>query len=164
MAINVFEPPLILRLHLVSKDDFMEYKEILESEVTVGEQYDKIPSIFTNLDSYPEHTNLACWNCDRLFDTRPIFVPSSITQNDNDKIEIQVHGNFCSFNCAMSYIILNYPRSLIEYKKRLCYLYEIFNKKKVYDIQPAHSKIVQQKYGGNTTSQQYNIMMDQLKN
>lgn len=50
-----------------------------------------------------EHNNIEnqkfnCWWCCHSFDTEPVYIPRSYKDNI-----FNVYGNFCSFNCSLSY-------------------------------------------------------------
>jgi len=141
--------------------------------------YDKIPVLFTIINSWPKSTNLLCWNCSRTFNTIPWFEPQSIEpatetiakKNTNDiiinnkKIIIGVKGNFCSCNCVMSHINL-YSKDISEKLNKIMMLkvvYEIFNNGKTISdikISPAHTEMIQ--YGGTYTEQEYQKKIEQL--
>lgn len=45
--------------------------------------YEKLPYIFTGMNTWQKKTNLHCWYCGLAFDDVPIFVPKSIEPNNN---------------------------------------------------------------------------------
>ena len=47
----------------------------------------------------PNKTNISCWWCAHEFDNIPCYIPIKIV-NDT----YYVHGNFCTYNCALSYM------------------------------------------------------------
>jgi len=51
---------------------------------------------------YPKSTNILCWWCCHSFDKQPRFIP---TRYDDIRQRYQIQGNFCSWECAKSYLI-----------------------------------------------------------
>lgn len=161
--------PPILKLKFVSRKDYKPIEDILdeilnESTVTYSSEpiYDELPTKLITADEFPMYTNLLCWNCDRGFSNRPFFIPTSIRRNDKDQVEIGCKGNFCSVNCAYSWICLHYAGEIkAQMVKRLQYVHKLF-----YGVEAvlilAHSKTIQKKYGGDLTEQQYNEKMQML--
>jgi len=96
-----------------------------------------------------EKTNIACWWCTYNFDNTPCFIPD---RYNNGKY--YVFGCFCSYNCALAYILKD-----DEYKKNL----RISLIKKLYielygkddDLLPSHPKEILQKFGGEKTIDEY---------
>jgi hypothetical protein len=147
--------------------------------------YDKIPAVFTTLDKWPKSTNLLCWWCCRSFKTRPWFEPLSIeptsetANNEQGKILsgkdliqcenkkglcISTNGNFCSANCVQSHIN-NFSRDLSDKLNRssmLRYVYEIYNRKSIPDIQPAPVKTIRIQFGGSYSDNEYQSKIDHL--
>lgn len=126
--------------------------------------YKKLPPIFENIDTWCKSTNLLCWNCTLNFDSIPVFIPGVIepchkaktneNQDDaknNQQFSISVHGVFCSFGCAKTYVDThNYSISdKIETHSKLKLLYKIFYNKKMKDI-PSYPALTQMKqFGGD---------------
>ena len=162
-------------------EDFFHDK-LLNDNNSSSKIYDKIPMIFTNLDSWPKTINLLCWNCKRTIKGRPWFEPQSIdpicTKNVgeiltskqlirnyiyNNNYYINVKGCFCSPNCVMRYIH-TYSKNLADRINKISMLlmvYEIFVNVKVRDIPlaPMVTDLIQ--YGGTLTEQDYqNIIND----
>lgn len=55
------------------------------------------------LPSWPEHTDVHCWNCCHTFSTVPVSIPRS---SENIRTSYyEVYGVFCSLNCAKKYIL-----------------------------------------------------------
>ena len=154
---------------LLDKNNKIEEKKV----------YDKIPVLFTNINTWPKTTNLNCWYCSRNFKNRPWFEPQSIepatetiiekTNNytiyNNKKIVLGVKGIFCSCNCVYSYIML-YCRDISDKLNKIMMLkilYEIFNEgKSIVDIKPAPHFTEMQKFGGNITESEYQRLIESL--
>lgn len=105
--------------------------DVTELELSVKcrpsiKKYDSIPTQFTGRDSWPKSTNLLCWYCNQPFDNFPWAIPISCSKNliadDSDVTDVSdasllesfgtfkealvmdVHGNFCSCSCSLTYI------------------------------------------------------------
>lgn len=132
------------------KNSFEEFKEI---------KYDKIPKTFTGVENWIKQTNLKCWFCDLNFYNAPVFIPTSLEDSANSTSvcgNMDVMGNFCSWNCAAGYINIHYTDDRKwEYHELLKILYKTFTGKSIEDIieSPPKTKMVQ--YGGNMTQLDY---------
>lgn len=75
-----------------------------------AEQIVSVMGAYTNVNEYPVSTAVWCHNCSHAFAGIPVMLPHLqclITKR------YEVHGTFCSFNCAKRYALdLNMPRSL----------------------------------------------------
>ena len=153
-----YQPPNILRLTGITLNDYIPIEDIADrcliqtlDEVVLPEMtYDKIPRVFTCIETWPHNTNLHCWQCGFTFDGSPKFVPTYVREFENT-IEFGVHGNMCTFNCAELWIIINYA-SKEDHRWRaqdnLCLLYYLFTGNRVSRIHPAPNKTELKKYGG----------------
>lgn len=129
-----------------------------------GENYNKIPPIFKNIDEWPKRTNLKCWYCSLNFDSIPIFIPIHCYLNNiSNKQEFDVLGNFCSFNCAKSHLDIFFKDNFI-YSKNLLILYNIINNKQVIDIESAPDKFDLNIYGGHLNQDEYKNKIHNLLN
>lgn len=108
--------PLEDRLEQFLKD---ELPPVQPADIVV---YDRIPRQYTR-DSWPASTNLRCWNCDRHFCGRPLFVPSSISIGRGGHlvmdVDVEQGGNFCHQNCAFTHICRNPAFSPTQRDNRL---------------------------------------------
>lgn len=136
-------------------------------------KYDLIPMQFTGRDSWPKSTNLLCWYCSRSFDEFPWTVPISCSRNliadDSDVTDVSdasllesfgtfkealvmdVHGNFCSCSCALTYIKRILDPTIInrhESERLLLMFAEIITIKKMTHIALADPPTLMQKYCG----------------
>jgi hypothetical protein len=111
---------------------------------------DKIPSVFTGLDSWPAHSNLRCWSCTFTFDGRPSFVPTYLRENASGGLEVGVLGNTCTFNCAELMIETSGlpPEERQRMQENLCVVYFLFTGHHVTRIKPAPPKTKLHQYGG----------------
>ena len=119
-------------------------------------KYDKIPNVFTSLESWPETTNIKCWACKYSFSKMPVFIPTYLSEPDAD-MKIGVRGNFCGFNCAARYILTNFKTNSEIWKAqdRLKYLHLLLTGTYLSDIQPSPEYTEQEEYGGNMTQGQF---------
>lgn len=119
--------------------------------------YNKIPTVFTNLQEWPTNTNLRCWVCGFSFDGAPKFMPTYLRQIEG-AIEFGVEGNMCTFNCVSLYIIIKYEGNVNarwNYQNNLAVLYKIFTGRDTYFIKPAYPKTRLKMYGGDWTEEQF---------
>lgn len=177
----------ILFLQGVFKKDCKHVEEffherLLHESVRETKLYDKIPLVFTGLDTWPKSTNLLCWNCNRGFKTRPWFEPQSIDplsrgtagvlltgdeikNNHNiDACRIAVRGNFCSPHCVVKHII-TYSKNLAERLNKinmLLYVHTIFTGIVALTIFSAPERFDMEQYGGSMSQQEYQKKLDEL--
>lgn len=114
--------------------------------------YDNIDPIFTSMDNWKRGSNIHCWTCDFTFSTISVFIPLNIKYADDEKWNISVYGNFCSFPCAMRHII-DYMNP--ELQNNLLELYNIFYDVKIYKIPPTPRRYNMCKYGGYMSEEMY---------
>lgn len=149
-------------------DDIFE-KQIIEQlnyNTPYIDIYNKIPLIFTSLDTWIKKTNLNCWNCCLEFDSIPVFIPKIIEPSVYDEYNISTYGCFCSFSCAMAHNNI-YNKKIcdnIHVKNMLLFLYKIYNKKSVREIIASPSKFQMTQYGGNLEKIQYKNEIIKIKN
>lgn len=149
-------------LFSLEKDEDEDLFDILKKKS--GNNFDKIPTIFTSLKDWIKKTNLKCWYCSLNFDSIPVFLPIYIYKKDNILYQ-DVHGNFCSFNCVKSYIDLHYNSDdTFIYNQNLLKLYKLFNNKSIVDIDLAPSKFDIDIYGGYMTEDEYKNKLRNLIN
>lgn len=157
-----FVPPNILYLDGITMKDYESMEDIFHKQLMErchnepdpnprNEQYDAIPKVFTCLNTWPKKTNLKCWMCDFIFDDPPKFIPTYIKNIADDKIEVGVLGNMCSFACTNKYISTNFHRKDQAWKllDNLVILYKLFTGKSVYYIPEAPCKTTMRQYGGS---------------
>lgn len=126
-------------------------------------KYEKIPSYFEGIESWPKHTNIRCWSCTRIFDGIPVFVPTNIRSEDGIKPRIKTEGNFCTFGCASTYIRNYCTGNKWQKLNNLCTLYTLFNPGcKITSIPSNPTYIDIEEYGGDYTLE--HIKNDILRN
>ncbi len=133
-------------------------ERIADNTKTPKITYDKIPPIFTGLETWPSSTNLHCWYCDFTFNNVPIFIPKTIEfieaspGSSKPGVKMSTVGNFCTFHCAAAYCMYSFNNLYIN---NLLYLYYIFTGKATKFITLSHRKISMEKYGGDLTELEY---------
>jgi hypothetical protein len=149
----------------IPNDDIFEQQIIdqLKTESPV-DIYNKIPSIFTNNETWIKKTNLKCWYCDLTFANIPVFIPKLI-EPINTGYNICTHGSFCSFCCALAYNNTHNTRICenIRVKEMLLFLYKIFTGSAVSEICESPSKYLMQQYGGDLDPMTYRNNVQELK-
>ena len=172
MNIKEFKIPKILFIKSVFIKDCIEIDDIFEQQILDSIKtpvkiinFVRLPSTFTNLESWVTKTNIKCWYCDLNFDDVPIFIPKLIEPNLL-AYSIKTHGCFCSFSCAMTFINLYYKKMCdnIHMKEMLYFLYKLFNKKNAKEIYDATSKYNMIHYGGKLSVCQYKDHILKLNN
>jgi len=147
-----------------AEDDMQSYlMNISCNQTNITEhEYDEIPKTFTGIDSWIKKINLLCWSCSCGFNNMPWFIPKYYNKS-GDKIEMGVHGVFCSPNCAADGIICEFGSSRMEIIKEkqelLKILYYIFNNKKITYIPVPVNKTVMVQYGGTIKQSEYRYIL-----
>ena len=104
-----------------------------------------------------EKTKLACWWCTCNFDETPCFIPEKYIDG-----KYYVFGNFCSYNCVLSYIMKD-----DEYKvaNRVSHVKKIYSELYETDepLFPAPPKELLNKFGGPMTIEEYKNTLQQLE-
>lgn len=146
--------------------------------------YNKIPSVFTDVDKWPKKTNLLCNWCTRKFDTFPWFEPQSIEpvsigdvgivlspskliRNNLQKgFSIITKGIFCSVNCVSAFIHKNYRNLSDKHNKleMLKFLYLLVTGNSVCEILPSPEFTEMLQYGGQLSRIEYQKKIDDLQN
>ncbi len=107
---------------------------------------------FIKTEEWAKSTDIKCWWDSYNFDNVPCSIPFNYV---NTKFE--VFGCFCSFNCALAYIINSNIDKKDEKISLLHLLYrKIYNKND--NFEPAPKKEILLDYGGNLTIEQYRNM------
>jgi hypothetical protein len=180
MDLQSYKPVNILFLRGCFVDDCDSIEDLFDARL-LGETsedapfksteivYDKIPSTFKNMGTWITSTNLLCWSCDCVFYSIPIFVPTAIkcgpsgtcSNHINIVDDMDTLGNFCSWNCASSYIDCNFKGSRKwEIHEFLKMLYTVFTKKTIPQITASCDKTTMVQYGGAKTRQEYRKMLE----
>jgi hypothetical protein len=169
--------PNILHLGGITLNDFVPIEDVFDEKVLEvvekGDQgseplpFEKIPAVFTSVEEWPFSTNLRCWSCTFTFDGPPCFVPTFVRTGSDDRVEVGVEGNFCTFNCAARYIDDTYPPQAYAAKHWrmqdiLCLVYFYFKGHRVRHIKPAPRKTELIGFGGDLDEEDFWARMREL--
>lgn len=140
--------------------------------------YKKLPSIFTDIESWEKKTNLLCWNCTLQFTSIPVFIPSVIEpitiknkiereKSNIQKFSISVYGVFCSFGCTRQFIE-NHNYSIsdkTETINKLRLLHKLFyNNMKMKEMTCYPRPLEMRQYGGDLSIEDFKEQMENIKN
>jgi len=98
-----------------------------------------------NIEEWPQKTDICCWWCCHTFETPPAFIP---THYDSFNKRFKITGNFCTWNCAKSYLFgeMSFQnRQSVHYFTSLLLSLKI----KPYDIKPAPPRLTLKIFGGS---------------
>lgn len=102
-----------------------------------------------HVDNKKNTSGIACWWCSCDFDTTPCFIPEKYRNGT-----YYVFGNYCSYNCALAYILKDDEYKIDNRKSLVKKLYsELYETNQ--PLQPAHPKEILQKFGGPMTIDEY---------
>ena len=164
--VDEFKSPNILFLKGVYLRNCKDVGDIMEERlaeiITYGDcdmpkkqKYDKIPRLFTNVETWIKKTNLYCWSCGCTFHWNPVFIPESINFSGvlrNEFKPIVPIGNFCSFLCANNHINAEFSQHLRWEKTELLkILHKIMTGISIMDIPEGPKKTKMVRYGGMLT-------------
>lgn len=174
---DIFEQQILENMS-IPNSDFDLNKSLLLSNTndynfeSQNINYNKLPQIFSNINSWPKKTNLLCWHCSLNFNTVPIFIPKAIepiisknTDLNDEKYSISIYGVFCSFGCAWKFIDSgSYSKvEKIEQKNKLSFLYKYFYKVKMQEIISYPEPYIMKQYGGELSIEEYKHKIDTFK-
>ncbi len=128
--------------YVIQRDDILIDKKV--KDIMIQYQY------CNQTHEWPKATNYHCYWCCYPFKTMPCFIPISL----KDKI-YQVYGNFCSFNCALSF---NFDSNHVNYGERNLLIQDLYYK--IYGFNSpkltfAPPKQVLEMFGGSVTIEDY---------
>jgi hypothetical protein len=174
MNIKEYKVPKILFIKGVFIKDCIQIDDLFEQQII--EQlnqdeddiiiYNKIPSTFTCMNTWPTKTNIKCWTCDLNFDGVPVFIPKLIEPSPTDSgYSMGVLGCFCGFTCAMTHNNLFNGKLCQNIKSRdmLMFLYNIFLNHHVKEIYESPSKYMMKQYGGDVDPISYKKLISKLE-
>lgn len=111
----------------------------------------------TQITTWPEHTDVRCWNCCHTFDTVPICIPKSKLNTDT-KLYYEVYGVFCSINCAKK-MVLGTPShdqpELLMQLNELCVNVYGLSPDDVFNAKPSPPRMFLTMFGGHMSIEQY---------
>lgn len=127
-----------------------------ESGYQTNQTYNKIPQSFTDINTWPTHTNLLCFECSCPFTWPAVFIPEAINPCGVHRgvyKPIKPIGNFCSFICANMHIDKIYSKQdRWEKRELLKLLHTIMSGGKVIlDIDKGVKYTEMEQYGGTMT-------------
>ncbi len=128
--------------YVIQRDDVLIDKKI--KDVMIQYQY------CNQTREWPKATNYHCYWCCHAFKTIPCFIPCSLKNN-----VYEVYGNFCSFNCALSF---NFHSNDVNYGERSLLIQDLYYKLYGFDAPKltfAPSKEVLEMFGGSVTIEEY---------
>lgn len=115
-----------------------------QTNVTIMLQHGK------DANEWPKTTNIWCWWCCYPFETMPCFIP---TKYDSLRARFKITGNFCSWNCAKSYICFDGLGS--RRKDMHMFTSLMFHLKLPVNIKLAPRKEVLKRFGGTITIEEF---------
>jgi hypothetical protein len=149
--------PKVLFINGVKKNDLIRSRHVhvKPEEVRNKIVYANIPSRVILRKDLGKEVTCRCWQCDIEFTGAEIFFPKVIEEN-----KFLAEGTFNSFKCLLSYILLHYGSSSdeVESINKANYLrreLEKLNPQKKYTFEPAISKYIMEKYGGELPENEY---------
>ena len=151
--------------NIYNNDIFDKFnKKNLEYSESIISDKNKCVSIFTDFSDankkniWPSKTNIHCLWCCFSFDTSPYAIPIRKVED-----KYQMFGNFCTAECAASYIFemnyLNETEKMESYSMLNC----IYKSKSSTGIKFAPSKLCLKKFGGRLTIEQYRNIISSNK-
>jgi hypothetical protein len=105
----------------------------------------------SEIKTIPDHVDVACFWCCHAFDNKPVVLP---IRDQGDFI--QVHGNFCSPECAMAYL---FEQRLDSYARweQLSLLNRIYGSAE--PLRPAPPKQILKLFGGPMPIEEYRSLL-----
>lgn len=168
---STIKPPNVLFIKGVFKrdcvtEDSMERTMIekINGDLTitdVTETYEKLPTIFRSIETWPNSTNILCWHCGLQFTQIPVFIPKviepAVTKNTDNTHNITVYGVFCCFGDAHAFIEESNMSFVekVEAKNKLRYLHQLFYGASMCEFPSYPSKFDMIQYGGNMSQAKY---------
>jgi len=111
----------------------------------------------SELKKLPDHSDSACFWCCHTFTHRPVILPIRDTGE-----YIQVTGNFCSPECATSYLFDMRQDSHTRWEQ-LSLLYRLYGEVCKGHIRPAPPRSVLSLFGGTLSIQEYRMLLQSQK-
>ena len=160
---NVFIRDCVILDDLLEKNLMDAANETLEI-TEINNMYIKLPIVFTSFSTWVKTTNIQCCYCDRTFSDPPVFIPKSAEPTSTGYI-MGTEKCFCSFNCAVKYINISYPKihENINKKGMLNLLFKEFYGINPNEIIPAPDKEIMIQYGGDITAREYHLEIRKLQ-
>jgi len=166
---NPIPPSTVEAYNAIADNPFQEDAEVIQQQKQVVEQtttttssnQEPVPDYYkksTLLIQYkateeirkiPEQVDIACFWCCHRFDTRPVILPIK-----DKTVYIEVQGNFCSPECAMSYL---FDLRMDSYSRweQLSLLNRIYGPAVGGPIKPAPPRQILKLFGGPMSIEDY---------
>ena len=128
--------------YVIQRDNLLVEKKI--SDFMIQYQY------CNQTCEWPTATQYHCYWCCHAFESIPCFIPISLKNN-----LYEVYGNFCSFNCALSF---NFNSNHINYGERSLLIQDLYFKIYGFDapkLSFAPPKEILDLFGGSITIEEY---------
>jgi hypothetical protein len=161
------KPPVIskkLILKGIYPDDFAQNESIYEKvpQQTQNTEkiivYTEIPRKFTSVKDWPQFSNLKCWTCDLIPNGYPRFIPENLEKDAEGNDICDARGNFHEWNCAVRYVLTEFPKELQwDTLQAICLFESKFSGRRREKIMPSPSKVSMKEYCGSAglTQKQY---------
>jgi len=142
--INIIDNPSIDLCEIDIPDERIVIKQKRKTRKKIIEDSDRIYKVLLD---WPKTTNLLCWWCCHPFETSPKCIP---TGYDNKRERFQVTGNFCSWNCAKSFTLDEFPLQISNLTRLIQKIHGF-----IPEIISAPPKILLKSFGGSMSIDEY---------
>lgn len=118
----------------------------------------------TPLSSWPERTDVHCWNCCHRFDTVPVSIPRSTMIEK--KFYYEVYGVFCSLNCAKKFLLEQHThdqQQLLMQLNDLCVNVYGMDSENVFNAKEAPPRIFLKMFGGHMDIEEYRAKSEHVR-
>lgn len=103
-----------------------------------------------DVNEWPQETEVLCWWCCHPFKTPPAFIP---TQFDSINKRYKITGNFCTWNCAKSYLFGE--KEFQNRQSKHLFTRLLLTLKIPYDIKPAPPRLTLKTFGGPLSIEEF---------
>lgn len=102
------------------------------------------------INEWPQKTNVLCWWCCHPFEKPPAFIP---TKFDSINKRYKITGNFCTWNCAKSYLFGE--KSFQNRQSKHLFTSLLLYLKIPYNIKPAPPRLTLKTFGGPLSIEEF---------
>lgn len=163
----------IIKFSNTRKSDIENIVVHSPSESAFVKTVDVLPKYFDGVSNWPKSTTLKCWHCDDTPQLYPAFIPVNMTrltkiENGEQKFvdTCETIGCFCTWNCAVRFAQLYFPRQEACGYINMMPLFEskFTGKPPRIIIPPAPNKTIKMQYCGpdGKTDQQYRMLVAKI--
>jgi hypothetical protein len=122
--------------HQEDRRRMLEKFRFVPIENGIGGRLSTLP---TPLSTWPQRTEVPCWNCEETFETPPLTLPLCLEPKFG---VFRVEGIFCNFRCALRFAHDRYFRSplfsdIVNMAKNVAHIYFGIPMDTLYAVQPA---------------------------